>query len=64
MEPKKHTAISVLLHAGCCYFTMETGTTTGCCCWRQAAATMSLDIVSTCSPNVVILVLYWCLDGN
>jgi hypothetical protein len=49
MEPKKYTTIMVLLHAGCCYFTMETCTTTGCCCWRQAAATMSLDIVSTCS---------------
>jgi hypothetical protein len=32
MEPKKYKAILVLLHAGCCYFTMDTGTTTGYCC--------------------------------
>jgi hypothetical protein len=40
MEPKKYTAILVLLHDGCCYFTMDTGTTTACCCWRHADATI------------------------
>jgi hypothetical protein len=40
MEPKKYTTILVLLHVGCCYFTMDTCMTTGYCCWRQAAATI------------------------
>jgi hypothetical protein len=40
MEPKKYTAILVLLHDGCCYFTMDTCTTTGYCCWRHADATI------------------------
>ena len=56
MEQKNYTTILVLLHAGCCYFTMDTGTTTGCCYYTPCHRL--LELVAACCFYLSIIMAH------